>query len=84
MAPFFVSSGANFDLFALIVAETVREQDWDGIVTCHQGCTYARTWSYKNKVIVAAEKEKEKIPLTFSTDGYPSFLVCVCATLLPW
>ena len=41
--------------FVLIVAETVREQDWDGIVTCHQGCPYARTWSYKNKVIVAAE-----------------------------
>ena len=32
-------------------SETVREEDWDGVVTCHQGGNYARTWSYKNKAI---------------------------------
>lgn len=35
----------------IFLIEETRQRDWDGIVTCHQGISEARTWSFQNKCI---------------------------------
>ena len=35
----------------IVFTEDVRQSAWDNIVSCHQGATEARTWSFQRKCI---------------------------------